>query len=182
MISRISDPLRSAEISRKIDAKFEERDDQTLTMSERAFQLSFVAAFAAVLKALDIASLVILAIMTLILANTIAMSVRERTHEYGVLRAIGFPPGHILGFIVGESLLIAAVGGLVGIGAVVLLINHGIGPLIEENGGFFPYFRTPAWVLGVALAAATLLGGIASALPARRASRLKVTDALRRVD
>jgi putative ABC transport system permease protein len=182
MISRISDPLRGAEISRKIDAKFDERDDQTLTMSERAFQLSFLGGFAAVLKAFDLVSLVILVIMTLILANTIAMSVRERTHEYGVLRAIGFPPGHILGFILGESLLIAALGGLVGTVLVVLVINHGLGPLIENSGGFFPYFRTPAWVLAVALGAATLLGGIAGTLPAIRASRLKVTDALRRVD
>jgi putative ABC transport system permease protein len=182
MVSRISDPLRGAEISKKIDAKFDERDDQTLTMSERAFQLSFLGGFAAVLKAFDLASAVILIIMTLILANTIAMSVRERTHEYGVLRAIGFPPGHILGFILGESLLIAALGGLVGVGLVVLLVNHGLGPVIEESGGFFPYFRTPAWVLAIALGAATLLGGIAGALPAVRASRLKVTDALRRVD
>jgi putative ABC transport system permease protein len=123
MVSRVSDPLRGAEISRKIDAKFEERDDQTLTMSERAFQLSFLGGFAAVLKAFDLVSLVILVIMTLILANTIAMSVRERTHEYGVLRAIGFPPGHILGFILGESLLVAALGGLIGVGLVVLLLK-----------------------------------------------------------
>jgi putative ABC transport system permease protein len=182
MVSRISDPVRGAEISKKIDAKFDERDDQTLTMSERAFQLSFLGGFAAVLKAFDLASAVILVIMTLILANTIAMSVRERTHEYAVLRAIGFPPGHILGFILGESLLIAALGGLVGVGLVVLLVNNGIGPVIEESGGFFPYFRTPVWVLAVAVGAATLLGGIAGAVPAIRASRLKVTDALRRVD
>jgi len=182
VMSRIDNPTESANISRIIDAKFDERDDQTLTMSERAFQLSFLGAFSAILDAFDYVSLGILIIMALILANTIAMSVRERTHEYGVLRAIGFPPGHIFGFILGESLLIAALGGLVGTVLVVLVINHGLGPLIENSGGFFPYFRTPAWVLAAALAAATLLGGVAGALPAIRASRLKVTDALRRVD
>ena len=182
MVSRISDPLRGAEISKKIDAKFDERDDQTLTMSERAFQLSFLGGVAAVIKAFDVASVVIGIILALILYNTIAMSVRERAHEYGVLRAIGFPPGHILGFILGESLLIAALGGLVGVGLVVLVVNHWFGPLIEESGGFFPYFRTPVWLLVLAGAASALLGAVAGAIPAFRASELKVTDALRRVD
>ncbi len=182
-VSRITDATRSAEISRQIDARFETQDDQTLTMSERAFQLSFLGAFSAILKAFDLVSLVILLIMTMILANTIAMSVRERTHEYGVLRAIGFPPGHILGFILGEALLVSVVGGLIGVGLVVLLINHGLGPAVEENmSGFFPYFRTPASVLVTALGAAAVLGVVAGAIPAIRASRLKVTDALRRVD
>lgn len=183
MISRISDPAGSAEISKRIDAKFEANDDQTLTMSERAFALSFLGGFAAVLGAFNWVSLVILLIMTLILANTIAMSVRERTHEYGVLRAIGFPPGHILGFIVGEALLIAVLGGLLGIGLVWLLINHALGPLLAENmSGVFQSFFAPGWVLAVALGAAAVLGLIAGAVPAVIAARLKVTDALRRVD
>jgi putative ABC transport system permease protein len=183
MVSRITDSTRSAEISRRIDAKFESHDDQTLTMSERAFQLSFLGAFSAILKAFDLVSLIILLIMTMILANTIAMSVRERTHEYGVLRAIGFPPSHIVGFILGEALLVAVVGGLIGIGLVVLIINHGLGPAVEENmSGFFPYFRTPTSVLVTALGAAAVLGVVAGAIPAIRASRLKVTDALRRID
>lgn len=183
LMSRITDSVHSADISRKIDTRFADKDDQTLTMSERAFQLSFLGGFSAVLGAFDVGSLIILLIMTLILANTIAMSVRERTHEYGVLRAIGFPPSHILGFILGESLLVAMVGGLIGVGFVVLAINHGLGPLMEENmSGFFPYFRTPGWVLGLAFGAASLLGLIAGIIPAVMVSRLKVTDALRRVD
>jgi putative ABC transport system permease protein len=183
MMARVSDGSRSADISRKIDAKFEERDDQTLTMSERAFQLSFLGAFSALLFAFDIVSLVILLIMTLILANTIAMSVRERTHEYGVMRAIGFPPGHIMRFILGESVLVAGVGGLLGIALVQLLINMAVGPLIEETmAGFFPYFRAPLWVMGLALGASVVLGVVAGLLPAMRASKLKTTDALRRVD
>ena len=183
VVSRITDSVHSADISRKIDAKFEEHDDQTLTMSERAFQLSFLGGFSAVLGMFTFASLIILLIMTLILANTIAMSVRERTHEYGVLRAIGFPPGHIAGFILGESLLIALVGGLIGIGFVVLAVNHGLGPFMEENmAGFFPYFRAPLPVFAIALGACALLGLIAGAFPAYQVSRLKVTDALRRLD
>ena len=183
MMARITDSTRSADIARQIDARFDASDDQTLTMSERAFQLSFLGAFSAVLGAFDLVSLVILVIMTLILANTIAMSVRERTHEYGVLRAIGFPPGHVLGFILGESVLVALVGGVVGTGLVVVLINHGIGPVIEETmSGFFQYFRTPIGVIAAAIGAALGLGVVAGLVPALRASRLKVTDALRRLD
>jgi putative ABC transport system permease protein len=183
MVSRITDSSKSAEISKAIDAKFDEKDDQTLTMSERAFQLSFLGAFSAILKAFDIISLAILLIMTLILANTIAMSVRERTHEYGVMRAIGFPPGHILGFIVGESVLVSLVGGLLGVLLTLGLINGMMGPFIEENmTSMFPNFSTPTRVMVIALIAAVIVGLIAGIIPAIRASRLKVTDALRRLD
>jgi putative ABC transport system permease protein len=135
IVSRITDSVHSADISRKIDAKFDERDDQTATTSERAFQLSFLGAFSALLTAFDVSSIVILLIMSLILANTIAMSVRERTHEYGVLRAVGFPRRYIFGFIIGEALLVATIGGLIGAGLVVLVINHGLGPVIEDSSG-----------------------------------------------
>ena len=183
VMSRISDPGGSAAVSRAIDKLFDERDDQTLTMSERAFQLSFLGAFANVLKAFDAVSAFILLIMGLILANTVAMSVRERTHEYGVLRAVGFRPGHILGFVLGESALIALVGGMLGIGLAFLIVNVLIGPFIEENmAGFFPYFQLPTSVMVMALGSAALLGALAAAIPAVRASRLKVTDALRRID
>lgn len=183
VMTRIGGGVKSADMSRTIDKIFDERDDQTVTMSERAFNLSFIGAFAAVLTAFDLVSIVILLIMMLILANTIAMSVRERTNEYGVLRAIGFPPRHIVGFILAESLLVAFVGGLVGIGLVQVLINMGIGPFIETNmASMFPYFRTPPSVMLTALGLALALGLLAGVLPARGASRLKVTDALRRTD
>lgn len=183
VMSRIKDPTQSAAISRAIDAKFDERDDQTATMSERAFQLSFLGSFSAILDAFNAVSAVIILIMTLILANTIAMGVRERTHEYGVLRAVGFRPGHILGFILGESVLVALVGGLLGVALTLLLVNGLLGPALEENmGGIFPYFRVPTQVWLLALGLAVGFGTLAGAIPAWLASRLKVTDALRRID
>ncbi len=183
MAVNINGAGKGAEISKAIDKHFEEKDDQTLTMSEREFQLAFLGTFAAVLSALDYVSLFILLIMMLILANTIAMSVRERTHEYGVLRAIGFPPKAIVGFILGESMLVAIAGGLLGVLLTFLLVNNALGPGIEKNmGGLFATFRTPGWLMGMALGAAAVVGGIAGLVPAIRASRLKVTDALRRLD
>ncbi|HMR75562.1 MAG TPA: ABC transporter permease, partial [Polyangiaceae bacterium] len=99
--SNIEHESKGPEISAAIDKKFDDRDIQVQTMSERALNSQFVGAASAILTALDVVSIVILAIMMLILGNTIAMGVRERTREYGVLLALGFQPGHIVRFIIG---------------------------------------------------------------------------------
>jgi putative ABC transport system permease protein len=184
VLSRIDDPSKSAQITRAIDKLFDERDDQTITVSERAFQLSFLGFFSAILAAFDVVSLVILVIMLLVLANTLAMSVRERTHEYGVLRAIGFSPGHIFGFVLGEAMLLALAGGLSGVLLTMLLINGSLGPAIEDSamGAMFPYVRTPMPILALSLAGALVIGVLSGLVPAIGASRRKVIDALRRID
>jgi putative ABC transport system permease protein len=111
------------------------------------------------------------------------MSVRERRHEYGVLKAIGFSPTYIGGFILGEGLLIGIVGGLLGLALVQLLINMALGPFLEENmASMFTAFRTPSSIMLLALGLAVILAVIAAVVPAISASKLKVTDALRRVD
>lgn len=182
VVSRISDSGRSAEISKAIDAMFDEREHATLTMSESAMNQSFLGMFSAMLSALDIVSLVILAIMLLILGNTIAMGVRERTHEYGVLRAIGFLPKQIATFVLVESVVVGALGGLAGLVLSYPLVEHGIGRFLEENmGGMFPYVRVEPQIAGLALGLAILLGALAAALPAWQSSRLDVVDSLRRV-
>jgi putative ABC transport system permease protein len=182
IVSRVDDPGRSADVGVALDRIFDDRDTQTRSQDERSFNASFLAMFSAVLKAMDIVSAVILVIMTLILGNTIAMGVRERTSEYGVLRAIGFLPGHVALWVVGESVVLGAVGGLLGVALAWPFINLGVGRFIEENmGSFFPYFRLVPenMVLGLALAAG--LGGAAAFIPAWRASKLRVVDAVRRV-
>jgi putative ABC transport system permease protein len=183
IVSRVSDPSRSAQISKEVDALFDDRGDQTLTMSERAVANSFLGMFSAMLGAIDIVSVVILAIMLLILGNTIAMSVRERTNEYGMMRAIGFMPRHIAVAVLGESATVGLVGGLVGLGLSHLFINKAVGPFLEENmGGMFPYFGIAASTAITAIVLAVLLGAVAALVPATRAARLKTVEALRRVD
>jgi putative ABC transport system permease protein len=182
IVSRVDQPGHVADIGVGLDKLFEDRDTPTLSQDERSFNASFLAMFSAILKAMDVMSAVILVIMMLILGNTIAMGVRERTSEYGVLRAIGFLPRHITMWIVGESLALGLLGGLWGLLLAWPLINLGFSRFIEENmGGFFPYFRleTGNMVLGLSLAA--LLGVGASMIPAWRASKIKVVDAVRRV-
>ncbi len=120
--------------------------------------------------------------MTLILGNTIAMGVRERTGEYGVLLAIGFLPSHIARWIVAESFVTAIVGGALGALLAWPFINLFLRRFVDENvGSFFPYFGLDAGhaLLGVGLSG--VLGAAAGAIPAWRASRLRVVDAVRRV-
>jgi putative ABC transport system permease protein len=182
IVSRVDQPGHVADIGVGLDKLFEDRDTPTLSQDERSFNASFLAMFSSILKAMDVMSAVILVIMMLILGNTIAMGVRERTSEYGVLRAIGFLPRHITIWIVGESLALGLLGGLWGLLLAWPIINLGFSRFVEENmGGFFPYFRleTANMVLGMSLAA--LLGVGASMIPAWRASKIKVVDAVRRV-
>src|SRR5688500_8585439 len=182
VVARVSDPGRSAEICRAIDQRFSERDIQTLSMSERAMQASFLGMLSAILRAIDVVSVVIVLIMMLILGNTIAMGVRDRTGEYGVLRAIGFLPKHIVLFVVGEAMVVALLGAALGIGLSYPLVERGLGRFLEENmGAIFPYFRVQPALAATALGLALVGSLLAAAIPAYRASKLKVVDSLRRV-
>jgi putative ABC transport system permease protein len=180
--SRVDDPKAAADVGVALDKVFDDQEIQTLSQDEHAFNASFLASISAVLTAVDIISVVILIIMMLILGNTIAMGVRERTNEYGVLKALGFSGGHIAGFIVGESIVISVIGGVLGLALSYPFIQNVLGRYLEENmGTFFPYFNIDPRTTVMALGLAVLLGGIAAAWPAYRASQLKVVDALRRV-
>lgn len=182
IMARVDDPGRAAEIAKAVDKKFEERDIQTLSMSERALQASFLGMVSAILKAVSVVSVVMMAIMGLILANTIAMGVRERTHEYGVLRAIGFLPKHIMVFILGEGLFLGCLGGVIGLAASYVLVQKALGPALEENmGAFFAFFRVTPELALLSFVCAALLGLLAAIVPARTAAKLEVISALRRV-
>ena len=182
IISRVDNPNDTANIAVAVDKVFDEKDTQTLSQDERAFTASFLAGLSAVLTAVNIISVVILVIMMLVLGNTIAMGVRERTNEYGVLKALGFSGQQIALFVFGEAATIGLAGGVLGVLIAYPFVEIGIGRWLEENmGQFFPYFRVPPMVTVTALGLAILLGLLAAAIPAWVASRLRVVDALRRV-
>ena len=182
IVSNISDPGASGRISKEVDAKFDERDLQTITMSEAALNQSFLGMFSAILKAIDLVSIVMIAIMGLIVGNTIAMGVRERTNEYGVLRAIGFLPKHVAQFVLGEALVIGIVGGVVGLALGYPFVNLGVGRFLEENmGQMFPQFRVQPVIALMAFGLAIGLAIVAAILPARKAASLQVVESLRRV-
>lgn len=171
-----------ADLGAAIDRVFDSKEVQTVSQDERAFNASFLAGFSAVLTALSIVSMAILLIMMLILGNTIAMGVRERTSEYGVLRALGFMPGHIQLFILCEAALLSIIGGFVGLAISFPFVEGGMGRWLEENmGQFFPYFRIAQKDVVLVIVLSLIMGVIAAAIPARAAAKLKVIDALRRI-
>jgi len=182
IVSRISDSSQSAAISKSIDQKFDIYDTQTITMSEGDLQRSFLGMAGALLDAIDIISIVILAIMMLLLGNTIAMGDRERTNQYAVMRAIGFLPGHLLTVVFAEGVIVGALGGALGLCLAYPFINLGVGRFVEENmGAYFPYFRVTVEAGAVALALAIFVGVLAAAIPARTAARLNIVAAMRKV-
>ena len=183
IISRVNDPSQTANLSQIIDRGFEDRDIQTASQDERSFNASFLASISAVLKAIDIVSIVILGIMMLVLGNTIAMGVRERTNEYGVLRALGFSGRRLALIVVGESIAAGVVGGIAGVVLAYPLVENGIGRWLEENMGmFFPFFRIAPEAAVLALILAVTLSAVAALIPAWRVAKLDVIDALRRVE
>ncbi|MFI5309089.1 MAG: ABC transporter permease [Polyangiales bacterium] len=182
VVSKVQNAGISAQVAKRIDQLFDTRDTQTLSMSERAMTTSFLGMLSTLLQAVNIVSVVILVIMMLILGNTIAMSVRERTREYGVLRAIGFMPHHIAGLVLGEAAAIGLIGGGIGVAIAHPFINQGVGRFMEDNfTGFFPYFRLSQSDTVLALGASVVVAGVAAFLPAFQAGKLDVIDALRRV-
>jgi putative ABC transport system permease protein len=172
----INDPDRAPEIAARIDAMFENSPNETKTDTEKAF----VAGWAKQVG--DIGRIMIwivaMAMFTILLVagNTMAQAIRERTNELAVLKTLGFGDGRILRMVLFESVLIAAVGGGLGLA----LSYAGITFMGDPTGGLLPafYFPTADAVMGVGL---VLLLGLASGfLPAWQASRLRIVDALRR--
>lgn len=139
--------------------------------------------FSSVVRALNLMSFAILGILAMVLGNTIATSVRERTRETGMLRAVGFTGRKIALLIVGESLALAMIGGLVGLGIAYPLVQLGLGKVMRENAdAIFPTFRILNETVAMAIALPVILGIFAAALPAIRTLRIKVVDALRHVE
>jgi len=173
---------KPTEIGRTVDAMFDVKDVQTISQDEATFNRSFLAGFSAILSAINVVSIVILLIMMMILGNTVAMGVRERTAEYGVLRAIGFLPKHIVTLVVGEAAVLGVGGGVAGLLVAYPVVQLGIGRFVEENlAGFFPYFRISPENAVAGFVLALVLAALASVIPAWQAGRLSVVDSLRRV-
>lgn len=173
----IDDPGRAAELSRLIDAEFRNSAAETLTETEKAFQLSFVSMTEAIVVAIRIVSYVVIAIILAVMANTMAMTVRERTSEYATLKALGFGPGFVRGLIFGESVAIAAIGGGLGIA----LTFPAAAAFAQAMGTLFPIFFVSGTTVLLQAACALGVGIIAAWFPSRRAARIPIVEGLRSV-
>jgi putative ABC transport system permease protein len=177
-IIKIKDPSQAGRISNEIDSFFKNSNAETKTETERAFAQGFMSATSAIMTSMNIMSFVIIGIILLVLGNTMVMSARERTREYAVFKTLGFNAGHITGLILGESLLISAIGGGIG-----LFFTFPIVSFFEQNipKGFFPVFQIEPITVILSVSSAILIGILASVFPIQRALTTKIVDGFRHV-
>lgn len=164
-----------AEVSLAIDAQFRNSAAETLTETEKAFHLSFIAMSDALISAIRIVSLVVVLIIMVVVANTMAMTARERTSEYATLRALGFRPSFPALLILGEALLLAGSGGLI----ALALTDPAVQAVGESLGGTLPGFVVSGETRCLQIAASLAVGAVAALLPMRRAIALNVVEGLR---
>jgi putative ABC transport system permease protein len=178
----IPDAGRSKEVAQKVDELFANSPAETRTETEVAFQLAFVSMAGEVMKAIQVVSFVMMIILMLILGNTMAMSTRERTNEYAVMRSLGFQPRHILRLVLAEGLVVACIGLALGAAIAVPAFSAFAKAGTSSFGTFLATFGVSRGSFALAAAAAIIGGLVATGVPAVRASRLVIVDALRRVE
>jgi putative ABC transport system permease protein len=148
-----------------------------MTETEKAFQLGFVAMTEAIVVAIRIVSYVVILIILAVMANTMAMTARERTGEYATLKALGFQPSFVAGLVVCESLLLAMLGGLTG-----LVLTYPVAAAFgAAMGTLFPVFEVAASTSVQQVLLAAFVGLVAAAFPAWRSSRLRIVEGLRAI-
>jgi putative ABC transport system permease protein len=165
----------SAEISQAVDAQFRNSSAETLTETEKAFQLGFVAMTEAIVVGIRVVSFVVVFIILAVMANTMAMTSRERLAEYATLKALGFAPGYVAALVFGESLAIAAAGGLLGVACTFPVAAW----FSTQTGTLFPVLEVSPTTVALQLACAIAVGVAAAVLPGRRAARVRIVEGLR---
>jgi len=171
-------PGQAGPVIQAIDGIYENSAAATRTETERAFQAGFVSMYGNIPFLIGLIGLAVVLSMLGVAANTMMMAIRERTGELAVLKTLGFTDGTVFGIVLAEALLITGIGGTAG----ALLAKFMIEGTRFNAGGFLPPM-TVTWetvALGVAIALA--MGIVSGLVPAIRASRLAVVDALRRVE
>lgn len=170
-----------ARVGFTIDAMFQDSPAPTRTENEHAFMLSFVSFVGNVKVFLLAISGAVSFTILLVSANTIAMAVRERTREVGILKTLGFAPSQILGMILGESALIGLVGGTIGC-AIAIFLSAGIAHAARHGSPYVQSLRsfalTPLSVLLTVLAA-LVISALSAFAPAVSAARTSVVASLK---
>jgi putative ABC transport system permease protein len=176
-ILKVGSAAEMPAVSATIDTAYTNSQAPTKTESEKAFQQSFVSMSSTIITSLQVVSFVIIGIILLVLANTIVMAVRERTREYAILKTLGFTGRHIATFILGESLVIGVLGGVLGL----LLVFPMLQGVKQGFSAFFPVIGVSAFTAVLVLGVAALSGLAAAVLPASRAVRLPIVTGLRTI-
>ena len=173
--------LRNAEdaaaVSSAIDTTFKNSLAETLTETEKAFQLGFVAMSEAILLAIQAVSYVVIVIIMAVMANTMALTARERYGEYATFKALGFSNGFVAMLIFAESLGIALLGGVLGVLATFPLADT----FAKTIGSILAGFKVSHETVEMQLLSALTIGVVAAAIPAWRAARVRIVDGLRAI-
>jgi putative ABC transport system permease protein len=170
-------PELAAGVAAAVDSTFKNSLAETLTETEKAFQQGFVAMSGAIVTAVQLVSLVVIAIIMGVVANTMAMTTRERFGEYAILKTLGFGGKYIAVLIFGESLVITLIGCVFGV-VCTFPAARAFGEALPT---FFPVFHVGAKTLSLELVASLVVALIAAIIPTQRAIAIHVAEALRRV-
>ena len=170
-------------VAAAIDKMFENSDAPTKTLTEKQFQLQFMEMMGNVKLLINGISIIILFAVTLIVANTVAMSARERVTEIAVMRTLGFGRGHILGFILSESVLMAVLGGVLGVLLAKIVIIPAFLAVLSKTSVsvWLVNFRVSGQTWFMACVVSICVGIFAGFIPAIQSSRLRIVDGLRKV-
>jgi len=175
-VAKIHNPNQAAVISATIDSLFKNSSTETKTETEGEFARGFISSSGAIIGAMNFLSFIIVAIIMLVLANTMMMAARERTREYAILKTLGFSVSTIAGLILGEAMLLSILGGALGLALTFPVIN-GISAAIPK--GWFPVFQIEPITI-ILLVIAVLFIGVAAALfPIRRAAITNIVEGIR---
>jgi putative ABC transport system permease protein len=173
---KLDNPDDGARIVKTIDTMFANSPYETKTETEKALASDFAKQFGNIGFLIFAIGSVVFFTLLLVTGNTMAIAVRERIGELAVLKAVGFNDRFVLFLVLGESILIAAIGGALGLGLAKLMTLGG-----DPTHGFLPFFFLPGPMIVLGFGVTIVVGILAGILPATSAMRLRVVDALRRV-
>lgn len=177
-VVEVNDPSRTADIARSLDAEFRNSLAETLTETEKSFQLGFVAQMDTIVVAIRVVSFVVIIIIMAVVANTMAMTARERLSEYATLKALGFSPLFVAALIFGEAMMLAALGAGIGI---LLTFPFAYFFAASPAGAMFAVFNVSSSTVWLQVASAAVVGVTASLIPGWRSARIKIVDGLRHI-
>ena len=176
MVLRTASPAVNDHVARTIDQMFANSAYETSTDTEKALNKAFVAQFGNIKLIMVVVVGAAFATILMIVGNTLMMSVRERTREIGVLKSLGFPPSRILCLVLGESVLLALLGGLQGLmWAEVFMIS-----VRDSVRGILPNISLSPDIVLTGLALMLGFGIVTGLIPALNAMRLRIGTALGR--
>ncbi|WP_374601425.1 ABC transporter permease [Arenimonas sp.] len=172
-VLRLEDPDMAESIATLVDQRYENSSDETKTQTEKDFNVGFVKQLGDIGMIVRWILFAVFFTLLLVVGNTMAQSVRERVPQFAVLKTLGFSDNSVLGFVLAETLALCAIGGLVGLGLATALgavVARAAGPMlpIAVDGR--------VWLAGIV--AIVVLSLVVGLLPALRARRLKIVDAL----